>query len=141
MLAVARELGIGFVPYSPLGRGFLSGKIRSIDDFEADDFRRSSPRFQGENFAKNLDVLAEVVAIAQAKGVTPSQLSLAWVLAQGEDVVPIPGTRRIANLEENVAATDVTLTDDDLAAIDRVAPAGIAAGERYAPAGMQTLHH
>ena len=141
VLAVARELGIGFVPYSPLGRGFLSGKIRSIDDFEPDDFRRSSPRFQGENFAKNLEVLAQVVAIAEAKGVTPSQLALAWVLAQGEDVVPIPGTRRIANLEENVAATDITLTDDDFAAIDRVAPAGIAAGERYAPAGMQTLHH
>lgn len=141
VLAVARELGIGFVPYSPLGRGFLSGKIRSIDDFEPDDFRRSSPRFQGENFAKNLEVLAQVVAIAEAKGVTPSQLALAWVLAQGEDVVPIPGTRRIANLEENVAATDITLTDDDFVAIDRVAPAGIAAGERYAPAGMQTLHH
>jgi aryl-alcohol dehydrogenase-like predicted oxidoreductase len=141
VLAVARELGIGFVPYSPLGRGFLSGKIRSIDDFEPDDFRRSSPRFQGENFAKNLEVLDEVVAIAQAKGVTASQLALAWVLAQGDDVVPIPGTRRIANLEENVAATDITLTDEDIAAIDRVAPAGIAAGDRYAPAGMQTLHH
>jgi aryl-alcohol dehydrogenase-like predicted oxidoreductase len=141
VLAVARELGIGFVPYSPLGRGFLSGKIRSVDDFDADDFRRSSPRFQGENFAKNLEVLDRVVAIAQAKDVTPSQLALAWVLAQGEDMVPIPGTRRIANLEENVAATDITLTPDDLAAIDRVAPAGIAAGERYAPAGMQSLHH
>lgn len=141
VLAVARELGIGFVPYSPLGRGFLSGKIRSIDDFEPDDFRRSSPRFQGENFAKNLELLAEVVAIAQAKGVTPSQLALAWVLAQGEDMVPIPGTRRIANLEENAAATDITLTEEDLATIDRVAPAGIAAGERYGPAGMQSVHH
>jgi aryl-alcohol dehydrogenase-like predicted oxidoreductase len=141
VLAVARELGIGFVPYSPLGRGFLSGKIRSIDDFEPDDFRRSSPRFQGENFAKNLEVLDQVIAIAQAKGVTPSQLALAWVLAQGDDVVPIPGTRRIANLDENVAATDIALTDDDLAAIDRVAPAGVAAGERYAPAGMQALNH
>ena len=141
VLAVVRELGIGFVPYSPLGRGFLSGKIRSIDDFEDDDFRRSSPRFQGENFAKNLEVLDQVVAIAQAKGVTPSQLALAWVLAQGEDVVPIPGTRRTANLEENVAATDIVLTDDDLAAIEQVAPAGVAAGERYAPAGMKTLHH
>jgi aryl-alcohol dehydrogenase-like predicted oxidoreductase len=141
VLAVARELGIGFVPYSPLGRGFLSGTIRSIDDFEADDFRRSSPRFQGDNFAKNLELLDQVVAIAQDKGVTPSQLALAWVLAQGEDVVPIPGTRRIANLEENAAATDITLTADDIATIDRVAPAGAAAGERYAPAGMQTLHH
>ena len=141
VLAVARELGIGFVPYSPLGRGFLSGKIRSIDDFEPDDFRRSSPRFQGENFAKNLQVLDEVIEIARAKDVTPSQLALAWVLAQGDDIVPIPGTRRIANLEENVAATEITLTDDYIAAIDRVAPAGVAAGERYAPAGMQALHH
>jgi aryl-alcohol dehydrogenase-like predicted oxidoreductase len=141
VLAVARELGIGFVPYSPLGRGFLSGKIRSIDDFEPDDFRRSSPRFQGENFTKNLELLDQVVAIAQAKGVTPSQLALAWVLAQGDDMVPIPGTRRIANLQENVAATNITLTDDDIAAIDRVAPAGAASGDRYAAAGMRTLHH
>jgi aryl-alcohol dehydrogenase-like predicted oxidoreductase len=141
VLEVARELGIGFVPYSPLGRGFLSGTIRSIDDFEPDDFRRSSPRFQGDNFAKNLQVLDQVVAIAEAKGVTASQLALAWVLAQGEDMVPIPGTRRVANLEENIAATDVLLSAEDLAAIDGVAPAGVATGERYAPAGMQTLHH
>jgi aryl-alcohol dehydrogenase-like predicted oxidoreductase len=141
VLATVRELGIGFVPYSPLGRGFLSGKIRSLDDFADDDFRRTSPRFQGDNFARNLELLDEVVAIAEAKAVTPSQLALAWVLARGQDIVPIPGTRRIANLEENVAAADVHLTDDDLAAIDRVAPAGVAAGERYAPAGMQTLHH
>jgi aryl-alcohol dehydrogenase-like predicted oxidoreductase len=140
VLATVRELGIGFVPYSPLGRGFLSGKIRSVDDFAEDDFRRSSPRFQGENFARNLDVLDKVVAIAQDKGVTPSQLALAWVLAQGEDVVPIPGTRRTANLEENVAALDVELTADDLAAIDAVAPAGVAAGERYAPQGMQAVN-
>jgi aryl-alcohol dehydrogenase-like predicted oxidoreductase len=141
VLATVRELGIGFVPYSPLGRGFLSGKIRSLDDFDEDDFRRTSPRFQGGNFAKNLELLDEVVAVAQAKAVTPSQLALAWVLAQGEDVVPIPGTRRIANLEENVAAIDVHLTADDLAAIERVAPAGVAAGERYAPAGMKSLNH
>ena len=139
VLATVRELGIGFVPYSPLGRGFLSGRIRSIDDFDADDFRRSSPRFQGENFAKNLAVLGQVVAIAERKGVTPSQLALAWVLAQGTDIVPIPGTRRIANLQENVAAVDITLSDDDLAAIDQVAPVGIAAGERYAPGGMQAV--
>jgi aryl-alcohol dehydrogenase-like predicted oxidoreductase len=139
VLATVRELGIGFVPYSPLGRGFLSGKIRSVDDFAEDDFRRSSPRFQGENFAKNLEVLDRVVAIAQAKGVTPTQLALAWVLAQGEDVVPIPGTRRIANLEENVSALDVELTPADLAAIEEVAPAGVTAGERYAPAGMRWL--
>jgi aryl-alcohol dehydrogenase-like predicted oxidoreductase len=141
VLATVRELGIGFVPYSPLGRGFLSGRIRSIDDFEEGDFRRSSPRFQGENFAKNLAVLDEVIAIAEAKGVTPSQLALAWVLAQGDDVVPIPGTRRIANLEENVAAVDIELTPEELAAIEQAAPAGVAAGERYAPQGMQTLNH
>jgi len=141
VLATVRELGIGFVPYSPLGRGFLSGRIRSIDDFDADDFRRSSPRFQGENFAKNLEVLDQVVAIAERKGVMPSQLALAWVLAQGADIVPIPGTRRIANLQENVAAVDIALSDDDLAAIDQVAPAGVAAGERYAPGGMQAVHH
>jgi aryl-alcohol dehydrogenase-like predicted oxidoreductase len=139
VLDTVRELGIGFVPYSPLGRGFLSGKIRSVDDFAEDDFRRTSPRFQGENFDRNLEVLDRVVAIAQDKGVTPSQLALAWVLAQGEDVVPIPGTRRIANLEENVAAVDVTLTADELASIEAAAPVGVAAGERYAPAGMRWL--
>ncbi|MGN6744006.1 MAG: aldo/keto reductase [Amnibacterium sp.] len=141
VLATVRELGIGFVPYSPLGRGFLSGRIRSIDDFAEDDFRRTSPRFQGENFAKNLELLDAVVAIADEKGVTPSQLALAWVLAQGDDVVPIPGTRRIPNLEENVSALDVTLTPEDLARIDEVAPAGAVAGDRYAPQGMAALGH
>ena len=141
VLATVRELGIGFVPYSPLGRGFLSGRIRSIDDFAEDDFRRTSPRFQGENFRKNLELLDRVTAIADEKGITPSQLALAWVLAQGDDVVPIPGTRRIPNLEENVAAVDVVLTPDDLARIDEVAPAGAAAGERYAPKGMASLNH
>ncbi len=141
VLATVRELGIGFVPYSPLGRGFLSGTIRSVDDFDEDDFRRSSPRFQGDNFAKNLELLDRVVAIAEGKGVTPSQLALAWVLAQGEDVVPIPGTRRVANLEENVAAVDIALTADELAALEAAAPAGAAAGERYAPQGMKALHH
>ncbi|MDQ1649855.1 MAG: hypothetical protein QOG60_1912 [Frankiaceae bacterium] len=140
VLATVRELGIGFVPYSPLGRGFLSGNIRSVDDFAEDDFRRSSPRFQGENFQKNLDVLDQVIEIAKQKGVTPSQLALAWVLSQGEDLVPIPGTRRTANLEENVSAVDVTLTHDDLALIEKVAPAGVAAGERYNEAGMKLLH-
>jgi len=139
VLATVRELGIGFVPYSPLGRGFLSGRIRSVDDFAEDDFRRTSPRFQGENFAKNLAVLDRVVALADRKGVTPTQLALAWVLAQGDDVVPIPGTRRIPNLEENVSAVDVVLTPDDLAAIDEVAPVGVAAGERYAPQGLRWL--
>jgi aryl-alcohol dehydrogenase-like predicted oxidoreductase len=140
VLATVRELGIGFVAYSPLGRGFLSGTIRSVDDFAENDFRRSSPRFQGENFAKNLDVLDQVISLAQDKGVTPSQLALAWLLAQGGDIVPIPGTRRIANLEDNVGALGVTLTEDDLAAIERVSPAGVAAGERYAEAGMRTIH-
>ena len=140
VLATTRELGIGFVPYSPLGRGFLSGRIRNIDDLDRDDFRRSSPRFQGENLTKNLDVLDQVVAIAERKGVTPSQLVLAWLLAQGVDVVPIPGTRRIPNLQENIAAMDIALSDGDLAAIDHVAPAGIAAGERYAPGGMRAVH-
>ena len=141
VLATVRELGIGFVPYSPLGRGFLSGRIRSVDDFAEDDFRRTSPRFQGENFARNLEVLDRVVAIAAAKGVTTTQLALAWVLAQGDDVVPIPGTRRIPNLEENVSALDVELTPADLAAIDEVAPVGVAAGERYAPQGLRWLQH
>ena len=141
VLATVRELGIGFVPYSPLGRGFLSGRIRSIEEFDEDDFRRSSPRFQGENFAKNLDVVDRVAELAQRKGVSASQLALAWVLAQGADIVPIPGTRRIGNLEENVAAADLELSADDLAAIEEVAPSGIAVGDRYAPAGMQTLNH
>ncbi|OMQ14951.1 aldo/keto reductase [Modestobacter sp. VKM Ac-2676] len=139
VLATVRELGIGFVPYSPLGRGFLSGKIRTVDDLAEDDFRRSSPRFQGENFTKNLEVLDRVVAIAEAKGATPTQLALAWVLAQGEDVVPIPGTRRIPNLEENVSALDVELSPADLAAIEEVAPVGVTAGERYSPSGMRWL--
>jgi aryl-alcohol dehydrogenase-like predicted oxidoreductase len=140
VLATVRELGIGFVPYSPLGRGFLSGKYRSVDDFAEGDFRRTSPRFQGENFTRNLEVLDRVVAIAEDKGVTPSQLALAWVLAQGEDVVPIPGTRRIANLEENAAAVDITLTPAELASIEAAAPVGVAAGDRYAPTGMASLH-
>jgi aryl-alcohol dehydrogenase-like predicted oxidoreductase len=139
VLATVRELGIGFVPYSPLGRGFLSGRIRTVEDFAEDDFRRTSPRFQGENFAKNLEVLDRVVALAGRKGVTTTQLALAWVLAQGDDVVPIPGTRRIPNLEENVSAVDVELTAEDLAAIDEVAPVGVAAGERYAPQGLRWL--
>jgi aryl-alcohol dehydrogenase-like predicted oxidoreductase len=140
VLATVRELGIGFVAYSPLGRGFLSGRIRSVDGFDADDVRRSSPRFQGENFAKNLEVLDEVVGIARDKGVTPGQLALAWVLTQGNDIVPIPGTRRIVHLEENLRAGDVALTADDLAAIERAAPLGVAAGDRYAPPGMQAVY-
>ena len=140
VLATVRELGVGFVPYSPLGRGFLSGTIRSVDDFAPDDWRRTSPRFQGENFTKNLAVLDELVALARDKGVTPSRLALAWVLARGEDVVPIPGTRRTANLEDNVGALQTPVSAMDLDALERLAPVGVAAGDRYAPAGMQTLN-
>jgi aryl-alcohol dehydrogenase-like predicted oxidoreductase len=140
LLDTVRELGIGFVPYSPLGRGFLSGQIRSIDDLAADDYRRSTPRFQGDNFQKNLDMLDQVNAIAKEKGVTPSQLALAWVLAQGKDIVPIPGTKRRKYLEENVAALNVKLTKEDLARIDRALPPGSASGNRYADRPMQAVN-
>jgi aryl-alcohol dehydrogenase-like predicted oxidoreductase len=139
ILATVRELGIGFVAYSPLGRGFLSGTIRTVDDFDADDFRRASPRFQGENFQKNLDVVDRVQALAAAKGVTASQLAVAWVLAQGDDVVPIPGTRRQRNLEENLGALDIELTAEDRASIDAIAPSGVTAGERYPASSMGAL--
>ena len=132
ILPTVRELGIGFVAYSPLGRGFLSGRFRSPDDFEEGDFRKYHPRFQGENFQKNLELVARVKEIADEKGVTAGQLALAWVLAQGEDIVPIPGTTKVKNLEENVAALEVELSDGDLARLDEVAPKGVAAGDRYA---------
>jgi aryl-alcohol dehydrogenase-like predicted oxidoreductase len=132
VLATVRELGIGFVAYSPIGRGFLSGQIRSVDDLADDDFRKHHPRFQGENFAKNLELVDRVREIADEKGVTATQLALAWVLAQGHDVVPIPGTKRVAYLEENAAAAQVELTDKDLARLDEVAPQGAAVGDRYA---------
>jgi aryl-alcohol dehydrogenase-like predicted oxidoreductase len=131
VLATCRELGIGFVPYSPLGRGFLTGEIRRFEDLAEDDYRRFSPRFQGENFQKNLDLVARVQALAKAKGCSAAQLALAWVLAQGKDLAPIPGTKRRKYLEENVAALDVRLSADDLRHIDEVAPAGAAAGPRY----------
>ena len=131
VLDTVRELGIGFVAYSPLGRGFLSGEIRSLDDLDPGDFRRQNPRFQGENFATNLELVDRVREIAAEKKITPSQLALAWVLAQGDDVVPIPGTKRVRYLEENVAAVDVLLTPEDLARIDAAAPKGATAGERY----------
>ncbi len=140
VLSTVRELGIGFVPYSPLGRGFLSGAIKRPEDFDADDFRRHNPRFQGENFARNLALVDKVRALAEAKGVTASQLALAWVLAQGEDLVPIPGTRRIANLEENLGAIDLVLDAADLAAIDAVFPVGAAAGTRYPEQSMAAVH-
>ena len=131
VLETVRELGIGFVAYSPLGRGFLTGEIRSIEDVDPGDFRRHNPRFQGDNFAKNLELLDRVGEIAAEKKITPGQLALAWVLAQGQDVVPIPGTKRVRYLEENVAAVDVVLTSEDLARIDEAAPTRSAAGERY----------
>ena len=129
--AVARELGVGIVPYSPLGRGFLTGSIRTPDDFADGDVRRNHPRFTGENFARNLELVDKVRELAESKGVTAGQLALAWVLAQGDDVVPIPGTRRTDRLEENVGAATVALTADDLAALDAIAPVGAASGQRY----------
>ncbi|BAY16545.1 aldo/keto reductase [Nostoc sp. HK-01] len=131
ILPTVRELGIGFVAYSPLGRGFLSGAITSPDDLAADDYRRNAPRFQGDNFYKNLQLVDQVKAIATEKGVTPSQLALAWLLAQGEDIVPIPGTKRRVYLEENIAATEITLTTEDLNRLEAAAPKGVTAGERY----------
>jgi aryl-alcohol dehydrogenase-like predicted oxidoreductase len=127
------------VAYSPLGRGFLTGRFQKFEDLPEDDYRRSAPRFQGANFAKNLELVREVEAIAREKGVTPLQLALAWVLAQGEDVVPIPGTKRVKYLEENAAAAQVELSDDELRRIDEVFPAGAAAGTRYPEGGMKAV--
>jgi aryl-alcohol dehydrogenase-like predicted oxidoreductase len=131
VLPTVRELGIGFVAYSPLGRGFLSGRIQSVDDLDRDDFRRVNPRFQGENFAKNFALVDRVREIADEKGVTPAQLALAWVLRQGDDIVPIPGTKRVRYLEENAHAPEVELNEDDLARIEEAFPKGATSGERY----------
>ena len=131
IIPTVRELGIGFVAYSPLGRGFLSGRIKSVDDLDEKDFRRRGPRFQGENLQRNLDLVARVEELAAEKGVTAGQLALAWVLAQGDDVVPIPGTKRVRYLEENAAAADVELSDDDLRRLDEAFPPGAAEGDRY----------
>ena len=138
LLPLCHELGIGFVAYSPLGRGFLTGRFRSIDDLPANDWRRNSPRFQGENFAKNLELVAHVQALSSRKGCTPAQFALAWILRRGKDIVPIPGSKVIARLEENARAVDVanTLTDEEMREIDALFPAGAAAGTRYAEAGM-----
>ena len=132
VLPTVRELGIGFVPYSPLGRGFLSGRFRAPEDLPEGDFRRDNPRFRGENFNRNLELVERVDELAAEKDVSPGQLALAWVLAQGDDLVPIPGTTRVQHLEENVAAVELELTDDDLRELDSVFPMGAAAGERYA---------
>ncbi|WP_125257290.1 aldo/keto reductase [Brevundimonas fluminis] len=140
LLATCETLGVGFVPYSPLGRGFLTGQITKPEDLEEGDFRRTNPRFSGENFQKNLDLVEAVKAIAADKGVTAAQLALAWVLAQGSNLVPIPGTRRIATLEENAAAVDLELTAEDLARIDEVFPKGAASGTRYPEAGMKAVN-
>ncbi|WP_240417068.1 aldo/keto reductase [Paenibacillus periandrae] len=140
ILPVCRELGIGFVPYSPLGRGFLTGQIQRFEDLAEDDYRRHSPRFQGENFIKNIELVHRIEEIAQEKGCKPSQLALAWLLQQGEDIVPIPGTKKRIYLEENIGALKVKLTDQDLARITEFAPKGIAAGERYAAASMKSLN-
>jgi aryl-alcohol dehydrogenase-like predicted oxidoreductase len=140
VLDTVRELGIGFVAYSPLGRGFLTGRFQRFEDLPEDDYRRNQPRFQGENFQKNLDLVHEVEALAREKGCTASQLALAWVMAQGRDVVPIPGTKRVKYLEENAAAMDVALTEDDLRRIQAVFPVGAASGTRYPEGGMKSVN-
>jgi aryl-alcohol dehydrogenase-like predicted oxidoreductase len=140
ILPTCRELGIGFVPYSPLGRGFLTGRFTKFEDLPEDDFRRRQPRFQGENFQKNLDLVRHVERVASKKGCTPAQLVLAWLLHQGDDIVPIPGTKRVDYLEDNVGALGVTLTEADLERIDKVFPKGVAAGERYLEGGMATVN-
>ncbi|PHI29417.1 aldo/keto reductase [Budvicia aquatica] len=141
VLAVCERLGVGFVPYSPLGRGFLTGAIKSPEDFDADDFRRDNPRFQGDNFARNLHLVEQVRTLAQDKGCSPAQLALAWVLARGEYLIPIPGTRRIKNLQENLGALDVILTDSELAAIEAVFPSDAISGTRYAESVMHLLEY
>lgn len=140
ILPTCRELGIGFVAYSPLGRGFLTGQFQKFEDFAPDDYRRMSPRFQGENFDKNLDLVKKIQEFAEQKGVTPSQLALAWVLAQGEDIIPIPGTKRRKYLEENAGAATVTLTADELSTLDAIAPKGVAVGERYPVHSMSSVN-
>jgi aryl-alcohol dehydrogenase-like predicted oxidoreductase len=140
VLPTVRELGIGYVAYSPLGRGFLTGQITSAEDFPEDDFRRFHPRFTGENFQRNIALVREVETMAKEKGCTTAQLALAWVLAQGDDVVPIPGTKRIKYLDENIAALDVELSDEDLSRLDEILPPGAAAGDRYHERGMETVN-
>ena len=140
ILPTCRALGVGFVAYSPLGRGFLTGRLQRVDDLAADDFRRHSPRFQGANFQRNLDLVKRVQAVAREKGCTPAQLALAWLLSQGDGIVPIPGTKRRRYLEENVGALVVALTPTDLSRIDELAPRGVTAGDRYSEEGMTTVN-
>ncbi|MCC9165613.1 aldo/keto reductase [Pontibacter harenae] len=140
ILPACRELGVGFVPYSPLGRGFLTGQIKNFEDLAEDDYRRHSPRFQGENFQKNIDLVKKIEEMASQKGCEPAQLALAWLLAQGEDIVPIPGTKRRKYLEENLGALQVSLMRDELKQIDAIAPKGVAAGDRYAEPQMANLN-
>jgi aryl-alcohol dehydrogenase-like predicted oxidoreductase len=140
ILPLCRELGIGFVAYSPLGRGFLTGRFRTFEDLPEEDYRRNSPRFQGENFQKNLDLVGRVEEIARRKKCTPAQLALAWLLAQGEDIVPIPGTKQRRYLDENIRSLEIEMTPADLERIEEVAPKGAAAGERYHEAGMRTIN-
>jgi aryl-alcohol dehydrogenase-like predicted oxidoreductase len=140
VLPLCRELGIGFVAYSPLGRGFLTGRFRTFEDLPEDDYRRNSPRFQGDNFQKNLDLVARVEEIARQKNCTSAQLSLAWLLAQGEDIVPIPGTKQRRYLDENVHSLDIEMTATELERIEEVAPKGAASGDRYHEAGMKTIN-
>jgi aryl-alcohol dehydrogenase-like predicted oxidoreductase len=140
LLETVRELGIGFVAYSPLGRGFLTAKITSLDDLADNDWRRSMPRFEQENFRRNMELVERIRALAAKKGRTPAQLALAWVLAQGKDIVPIPGTKRRRYLEENIGALDVHLAPEELAEIDTILPAGAAAGSRYSAPGMRTIN-
>lgn len=140
ILQACRELGIGFVAYSPLGRGFLTGRFKSVNDFPADDYRQHSPRFQGENFQKNLDLVKKIESLAKQKGATASQLAIAWVLAQGEDIVPIPGTKRRKYLDENLGAADITLSAEELREIDEIAPKGVAAGQRYPEHMMSSVN-
>jgi aryl-alcohol dehydrogenase-like predicted oxidoreductase len=139
ILPTVRELGIGFVAYSPLGRGFLAGQFKKLDDLPADDYRRNAPRFQGENFQKNLELVRKIEQLARTKGCTPSQLALAWVLAQGEDIVPIPGTKRLKYLDDNLGAIDIHLTREELVQIDDILPAGVASGDRYPAQAMNAI--
>jgi aryl-alcohol dehydrogenase-like predicted oxidoreductase len=140
LLPTVRELGIGYVAYSPLGRGFLAGQIRSPEDFPEDDFRRFHPRFTGENFQKNIALVGEIERMAEAKGVTAAQLALAWVLSRGDDVIPIPGTKRRTWLDQNIEAVDVRLEDEELALLDEILPPGAASGQRYHERGMATVN-